>query len=506
MKSQTEKDGIVTLTGDMARQLSDSPLWNEDLRPTTRKEHHWAAWNFAALWISMCLCIPAYALAGGMISLGMNWWQAVLTVLIGNLIVLIPILLNAHAGTKFGIPYPVYARLWFGSRGAHIPALARALIAAGWFGINCWIGTTAIDGLLQAVFKGWKEVPGHTPLVFLIFWGLNVFVAYKGPESIKNLMQFSAPLLMVAVMGLFIWAVIKAGGFGSMLSAQSKLNTPGEFLKAFFPSLMGCIAFWATMALNIPDFCRYAKSQKAQVVGQSLSLPLTMGVFSFIAIAVTSATIVIFGEALWDPVAILNRFSAPVVLIGAVIITLSSLTINVGANVVAPARAIENLWPRRITFATGALITGLLGIIIQPWYIMENFGNYIFGWLGTYGALLGPIDGIAIADYWLVRRRRLALAELYMARGRYHYAKGVNWNSVIALLVGVAVPILGRFLPGWDWLWSNALVVGLVVAAVVYTFLMHRHESLVSPAEYARITQIESRTPTSAVSLPEETE
>jgi NCS1 family nucleobase:cation symporter-1 len=444
------------------------------------------------MWISMCLCIPAYALAGGLISLGMNWWQAVLTVLLGNLIVLVPILLNAHAGTKYGIPYPVYARLWFGSKGAHIPALARALIAAGWFGINCWIGTTAIDGLLQAVFNSWKNVPGHTALVFLFFWGLNVFVAYKGPESIKNLMRFSAPLLMIAALGLFAWAMFAAGGFGPMLSAPSKLNTPSQFFKVFFPSLMGCIAFWSTMALNIPDFCRYAKSQKAQAVGQSLSLPTSMGAFSFIAIAVTSATVVVFGKALWDPVAVLTRFPAPVILTGAVIITISSLTLNVGANVVAPARAIENLWPKRLTFATGVLITGIVGILIQPWYIMANFGNYIFGWLAAYGALLGPIDGIAIADYWLVRKRRLALPELYLTDGRYHYRGGINTRSVIALIVGIAVPVTGRFIPGWGWLWDNALIVGMVVAVIVYTWLMRGHETLVSAEEYKRMTRIES--------------
>jgi NCS1 family nucleobase:cation symporter-1 len=492
VKPQMEKDGIVTLDQRMISKLDQSPLWNEDLRPTTREEHNWTTWNFAAMWISMCLCIPAYALAGGLISLGMNWWQAVLTILLGNLIVLVPILLNAHAGTKYGIPYPVYARLWFGSKGAHIPALARALIAAGWFGINCWIGTTAIDGLLMAVFAGWKGIPWHTALVFLLFWGLNVYVAYKGPESIKNLMRFSAPLLMIAALALFVWAMTAAGGFGPMLSAPSKLDTPGEFFKVFFPSLMGCIAFWSTMALNIPDFCRYSESQKAQIVGQSLSLPTTMGAFSFIAIAVTSATVVVFGEALWDPVALLTRFPAPVILLGAVIITISSLTLNVGANVVAPARAIENLWPRRITFSMGALITGIVGILIQPWFIMENFGNYIFGWLAAYGALLGPIDGIAIADYWLVRKRRLALHELYQTDGRYNYRGGVNRKSVIALLVGIAIPLAGLFLPGWHWVWDNALIVGMVVAMIVYTWIMRGDATLVSAEEYRSLTRSET--------------
>ncbi|MBX6394530.1 MAG: NCS1 family nucleobase:cation symporter-1 [Alicyclobacillaceae bacterium] len=491
MKQQIESRGIVILDDQVARELSQSPLWNDDLRPTTRDEHHWTTWNFAALWISMCLCIPSYTLAGGLIDLGMNWWQAVLTVVLGNLLVLIPILLNSHAGAKFGIPYPVYARLWFGASGAHIPALARALVAAGWFGINCWIGTTAIDGLLQIVFPGWAHLPIHTAIVFLFFWGLNVFVAYRGPESIRNLMRMSAPLLTVAVLVLFIWAIVSAGGFGPMLASPSKFQTPAEFFKIFFPSLMGVIAFWATMALNIPDFCRYARSQKDQVIGQVISLPTTMGVFSFIAIAVTSATVVLFGKALWDPVAILTKFPAPVVLLGAVIITISSLAINVGANVVAPARAIENLWPQRITFGLGALITGIIGILIQPWYIMSNFGNYIFGWLGTYGALLGPIDGIAIADYWLVRKRRLALAELYSRDGRYNYKGGVNWNSVIALAVGIAVPLLGLIIPSLRWMWDNALVVGMVVAMVVYTWLMRRDGSLLSAEEYDRITHYE---------------
>ncbi|CAB3395380.1 NCS1 family nucleobase:cation symporter-1 [Kyrpidia spormannii] len=508
MNRQIESRGIVTLDDETAKELSLSPLWNDDLRPTTRGEHHWTTWHFAALWISMCLCIPAYTLAGGLIDLGMNWWQAVLTVVIGNLIVLIPILLNSHAGVKFGIPYPVYARLWFGASGAHIPAMARAIVAAGWFGINCWIGTTAIDGLIQVVFPGWDDFSLHTAVVFLFFWGLNVWVAYRGPESIKNLMRMSAPLLTIAVLVLFIWAVVSAGGFGPMLASPSKFQSPGEFLKIFFPSLMGVIAFWATMALNIPDFCRYARSQKDQVVGQAAALPATMGLFSFIAIAVTSATVVLFGKALWDPVQILTKFPAPVVLVGAIVITISSLAINVGANVVAPARAIENLWPQRITFGLGAIITGIIGILIQPWYIMSNFGHYIFGWLGTYGALLGPIDGIAIADYWIVRKQRLALAELYEKTGRYNYQGGVNWNSVIALIVGVGVPVLGLVIPPLRWMWDNALAVGMVVAMIVYAFLMRNHSTLLSAEEYQRMTQFESveRVMSQPLNVPEAVE
>lgn len=494
MKTQVEQNGIVTLTEEAARQLSGSPLWNEDLRPTTLREHSWKGLNFATLWIGMCLCIPAYTMASGMISLGMNWWQAIGTIFLGNVIVLIPILLNAHAGTKFGIPYPVFARLWFGDKGAHIPALARAIVAAGWFGINTWIGAGAIDTLLSASFSRWSHLTGHTAIVFVLFWALNVIVAYRGPEAIKKLGLIAAPILAISSIILLIWAFTRAGGWGPILSAPSKFQTTGEFLKVFFPTLTGVIAFWATLALNIPDFCRYAKSQKAQMVGQTVSLPTTMSIFSFIGIAVTSATVVIFGEAIWDPVQLLAKFPPFVIFLGTIVIVISSLTINVGANIVAPARAIENLYPKRITFGMGALITGLFAILMQPWYIMSNFGNYIFGWLGTYGALLGPIDGIAIADYWLVRRRQMALKELYEPDGRYSYSTGVNKNGIYALIIGVAIPVLGLLIPGLRFMWENAWEFGLFIAIGVYTYLMKEDKSVLRGNEYEAITVLKSTT------------
>ncbi|WHY72958.1 NCS1 family nucleobase:cation symporter-1 [Fictibacillus enclensis] len=494
MKTQIEQNGIVTLSDDATKSVSDSELWNDDLRPTTEKEHTWTGLNFATLWIGMCLCIPAYTMASGMISLGMNWWQAIGTIFLGNVIVLIPILLNSHAGTKFGIPYPVFARLWFGSKGAHIPSMARAVVAAGWFGINTWIGTTAIDVLLSASFPAWKNLTGHTAIIFALFWALNVGVAYKGPQAIKVLSLIAAPVVGISALILMIWAFTNAG-WGPILSTPSKFTTTGEFLKVFFPTLTGVIAFWATLALNIPDFCRYAKSQKSQMIAQSFSLPLTMSIFSFIGIAVTSATVVMFGTAIWDPVQLLAKFPPFIIFLGTIIIAMASLTINVGANIVAPARAIENLYPRRITFGIGALITGVFAILMQPWFIMSNFGNYIFGWLGTYAALLGPIDGIAIADYWLVRRRQMALKELYEPAGRYNYSSGFNKNGVYALIIGVAVPVLGLLAPGLRFLWDNAWTFGLFISMFAYAYLMKNDQSVLSPGEYEAITQIQAPDP-----------
>ncbi len=491
MKTQWEEGGIVTLTEAGEQLIKDSPMYNDDLRPTTKAEHNWTAYNFASLWIGMAICLPTYSLAAGLISLGMNWWQAIGTIILGNCIVLIPILLNAHAGTKFGIPYPVYARLWFGSKGAHIPSLARALVAAGWFGINCWFGGAAIDTLLVAM-SGWEHVPGHLAIAFLFFWALNVWIAYRGPEAIRRMEFWAAPTLIVMSLALLAWALSKAGGWGPMLSAPSRFTSAGEFFTVFFPSLTGAIAFWSTLALNIPDFCRYAKSQRAQIVGQSTSLPTTMGGFSFIGVAVASATVVVYGEAIWDPAAILAKFSPFVIFLGTLGIILATLTTNVAANVVAPARAIENLWPRRLTFGMGAIITGLVALLMQPWYLLENFGNYIFGWLGTYGALLGPIDGIAIADYWLVRKQRIHVIELYRTDGRYSYRGGFNQKAVWALLVGIAVPPLGKTLFGLNVLWDNAWTAGLLVSMFVYAWLMRNDESILSAAEYDAITRYET--------------
>lgn len=486
MKTQIEEGGIVTLTAEGVEKIKDSPLYNEGLRPTTKEEHHWTAYNFSSLWIGMAICLPTYSLAAGLISLGMNWWQAIATIILGNLIVLIPILLNSHAGTKFGIPYPVYARLWFGSKGAHIPSMARAIVGAGWFGINCWFGGAAIDTLLVSM-SGWENVPGHLMIAFLGFWVLNILIAYRGPEAIRKMEFWAAPTLIVMALALLVWAFSSAGGWGPMLSAPSKFTSSGEFFKVFFPSLTGAIAFWATLALNIPDFCRYAKSQKAQVIGQTTSLPTTMGFFSFIGVAVASATVILYGEAIWDPAAILAKFSPFVIFLGTLGIILATLTTNVAANVVAPARAIENLWPRKLTFGIGAILTGLVALVMQPWYILENFGNYIFLWLGTYGALLGPIEGIAIADYWLVRKQRIDLVELYRINGQYSYKRGINQKAVWALVIGIAVPS-GCKVVGLTSVWDNAWTIGLLISMAFYTWFMRNDPSVISSSDYNMIT------------------
>ena len=494
-ETQVEQDGIVTLADEAARHASTNwDLWNDDLRPCTRAEHSWAGSRFASLWIGMCLCIPTYSLASGMISLGMNWWESVLTIFVGSCVVLIPILLVAHAGTRYGIPYPVFARLWFGTRGAHVPALARAVIGAGWFGINSWFGGLALDAIVSRLVPSWTALRPHLFIAFGAFWLLNVGIAMRGPQAIGRLAAFAAPTLGIAAVALFAWGLNAAGGVGPMLAAPATLHG-SAFWTAFFPSVIGVVAFWATLALNIPDYSRYARSQRAQLRGQ-LVMPFVMAIFAFVGIAVTSATVAIYHQALWNPVELIVKFPTIVVIIGGVIVILSSITINVGANVMAPARAFENLWPKMITFAGGAVLTGLLSLLMQPWYVLSTFATYVFTWLGTYGTLLGPFDGIAIADYWLVRQLRLDLFQLYSHNGRYDYAGGWNLRAIGALIVGWIPPLIGLLYAPLHFLWSGGWLFSIIVAALAYTVLMRNDPSRITEPEYDEITEIAPPTPT----------
>ncbi|MBI4386764.1 MAG: NCS1 family nucleobase:cation symporter-1, partial [Elusimicrobia bacterium] len=379
-----------------AEDFSRSPYWNPDIAATRKSERTWAMKDVMVLWISLCACVPTYMLASALIDQGMNWWQAVLTIFLGNCIVLIPMVLNAHAGTKYGIPFPVYCRPAFGILGANVPALLRALVACGWFGIQCWIGGWAIYKLLAIYVPSLEAFPPdilgiNLPQLacFLFFWAINMLVIYKGIESIRFLLNIKAPLLIGLGLLLLGWAYRRADGFGPMLAAPSAFAPgqpkAGQFWVFFFPALTGMIGFWATLSLNIPDFTRYARSQKDQILGQALGLPATMGLFSFIGVAVTSATVVIYGESIWDPVVLISKFTHPVVLAVALVsLCIATLATNIAANVVSPANDLAHLWPKRISFRTGGYITGVIGILMQPWKLVADPSGYIFKWLVAY--------------------------------------------------------------------------------------------------------------------------
>ena len=456
-------------------QINDSPLINKDIAPTRIAERTWTTYNIAALWIGMSVCIPTYMLASGLIAGGMNWWQAILTIGLGNVIVLIPMILNAHAGTKYGIPFPVLARAAFGTLGSNIPALLRAVVACGWFGIQTWIGGQAINAMLVVLIPSWGMFGAGQWISFAIFWAMNVYFIVKGTESIRWLESLAAPFLILVGLGLLGWAYVRGGGWGPILSQPSKFQTTGEFWKFFVPSLTGMVGFWATLSLNIPDFSRYAKSQKAQMWGQAIGLPPTMILYSFIGVAVTSATIVIFGEAIWDPVVLLSKFDSPVIIVLSMIsLLVATLTTNIAANVVSPANDFANLMPKKISFKTGGLITAVIGIVMMPWKLLSDFGTYIFGWLIGYSSFLGPIAGVLIADYFFVRRRRLNVNDLYVRGGEYEFSHGFNIRSVIALACGILAALIGLLVDELRWLYDYAWFVGFGVAFVVYRVMMKK--------------------------------
>ena len=479
--------------------IPSSSLYSKDLAPVPLHKRTWNTWNYAALWISMSLCIPTYMLASSLIEGGMNWWQAILTIFLGNTVVLIPMILNGHAGAKYGIPFPVFARASFGTRGANIPAMLRAIVACGLFGIQTWIGGASIYNIIKAWQPSLPEIdnsslfPQVLPMIcFLLFWLLNMFIVYLGVESIRKLLIFKAIFLPIAALALLFWAISAANGLGPILEQPSKLQGP-SFWNYFFPALTGMVGFWATLSLNIPDFTRYAKSQKAQIKGQAIGLPPSMTLFSFIGVVVTSATAIVYGSTIWDPVQLAGRFENKLVVTFAMIsVAISTLATNIAANIVSPANDFSNLWPSKINFRTGGYITGIIGVFIFPWKLVADPTGYIYNWLVGYSALLGPVGGIMIADYYFIRKQTLNTGELYNPSGQYSFRNGFNRYAIIALLLGILPNVPGFLLqvklvsstvfPQWiSHLYNYAWFVGFLVSGITYIIMMRSYKTIVNP-------------------------
>src|SRR5215471_16244170 len=480
-------DGRVELI-DTSR-IEASPLYNKDLAPIPVSRRNWTTYNYAALWISMAHCIPTYTLASGLITMGMNWWQAILTILLGNTIVLAPILLNSHPGTRYGIPFPVFARASYGTYGSNLPALMRAIVACGWFGIQSWIGGEAIQTLLGALFPSWPAAlgtlwgrPTTEWISFLLFWGINIFIIYRGMDLLRKVENWAAPFVLVMTTVLLVWAVRKAHGFGPLLSQPGKYHSFAVFFPVFVPSLTGMIGYWATLSLNMPDFTRFGRSQREQMIGQVVALPTTMSVFAAMGVLITSATVLIYGRAIWDPIQLAREFKAPVVVaISMFTAVVATLAVNIAANVVSPANDFANAFPRLIRFKTGGLITGILGILIQPWRLLADPSNYIFRWLVGYSGGLGSIAGVLIADYWIVRQRRLRLEDLYLVSGVYRYGGGWNWKAIVSTLVGCALAWGGLVVPALKPLYNYAWFVGFFASGLLYWALMSFRETAEAP-------------------------
>ncbi|MEU3840544.1 NCS1 family nucleobase:cation symporter-1 [Streptomyces sp. NPDC028635] len=483
----TLPDGRVELAPDA--EPPGGRYANRDLLPVPAARRTWTTYNFCALWVGMAHNTASWTLASGLIAVGMDWKQAVFTIALANVIVLVPMLLTGHAGPKYGIPFPVFARASFGVRGANLPAVVRALVACGWFGIQTWIGGEAIYFLAgKLIGSSWSQashIAGYAWtmwLSFALFWVLQVAIILRGMETIRRFENWAAPFVLVGAFVMLWWMSDKAGGLGPLFDQPSSLGWGADFWKLFAPSLMGMIGFWSTLSLNIPDFTRYGRSQKAQTWGQALGLPTTMTLFAFLSVLVTSGSQAVYGKPVWDPVQLAAKTDNTVGLLYALVTVLvATLSVNIAANLVSPAFDFSNVAPRRVSFRTGALITCVLAVLIRPWKLYADPQGYIFTWLGLVGGLLGTVAGILVADYWILRRARLDLAGLYRAGGRYWYARGWNWRAVAAFTAGgvLAVggadfhPLIdGRPTPALAPLADYGWAVGLATSLVVYLALM----------------------------------
>jgi nucleobase:cation symporter-1, NCS1 family len=469
-------DGRVELAEGVV--LDDARLYNEDLAPTRLEKRTWSTYTYAALWISMAHCIPTYMLASGLIGTGMNWWQALLTILVGNTIVLAPILLNSHPGTKYGIPFPVFARASYGVFGANVPAVMRALVACGWFGIQCWIGGQALHTFLRSILPGWPELLGDARpgghlltewVCFLAFWGINIWIVYRGMELLRRVENLAAPYVLVMTALLVGWAIWRAHGLGAVMKGSGKFHDFGSFWPVFVPSVTAMIGFWATLSLNMPDFTRFGRSQREQAVGQVVALPTTMTLFAAMGVIITSASAEIYGSPIWDPVELVGHFTSRIVVaISMFTVVVATLSVNIAANVVSPANDFANIAPGRISFRTGGLITGVIGILMMPWKLIADPHGYIFKWLLGYSGGLGSIAGVLICDYWIVKKGRLRLADLYRRKGEYTYDRGVNWAAVGATGIGCFFAWVGVFVGAVHVLFDYAWFVGGGGAGVAY--------------------------------------
>lgn len=480
----------------------DSRLYNSDLRPIPKRARTWTGKVYLALWVGMAINAATWTLAASLLAMGMNWIQAVFTIVLANVIILIPMLFNSHAGAKHGISFPVFIRSSFGVRGANLPAILRALVGCGWAGIQTWLTALALDLALGVLIgDAWQnsatislgfigEQRMTLWLCFIFCAVAQVWVIAKGFNMIKRLQQFSAPLISVSLIVLLAYLLIRSGGnLGPVVTEPSKVGWGRDFwLGVFPPGLMANIAFWATLSLNMPDFTRFAHNQKAQLRGQIIGLPTSMFAFSLIAILVTSTAAAVFSvnpESLWSPDALVAALGNPaVVVIGSLIIVLANFSTNVAANMVGPALDFTNAFPKFVNFRLGVVIVMTIGTIMLPWRLLESPEAYVFVWLGFYGGITGAIGGVMVVDYWLLKKTNLNVPELFKLEGAYTYFKGLNLKALAALIVGALFAVGGAysavvdgvptgpfpengfipiFQPFYDYNWMVSFAVGFIV-------------------------------------------
>jgi cytosine/uracil/thiamine/allantoin permease len=570
------------------KEIKDSPLYSEDIAPLAPSARTWQAKDLAALWVGIAVCIPTYLLASQMIQSGLGWGEAMLIIILGNLLITVPMVLNGKAGVKYGLPFPVLARAAFGIHGVHIATILRGLVACGWFGVQTWIGGLSIY-VIGCTLIGAEVQTALSIGQFIgfgLFWLMNAYFIWRGTEQIRWLEEFAAPILILIGFGLIGWGWYSAGSFGLVLKQTEQLGRPTaqvvetadknlvytlspirdkagnlraqhyrifvannsnnsstldstewlplmssstpRALAAVLPNINAAqilalstplqfqfrtntekgafnysslvnikaeslsaqaakngesrlwkyifwltviVGFWATMAISIADITRFTATQRAQVMGQFMGLPTTMAMYSFVGIFVTCASILVFNDILvaedapWDPVRLLAKFESPVVVILAQIAMLiATLSTNIAANIIAPAFAFANLLPKQLNFRSGGIVAALIGVIICPWWLLGS----IIVLLIFVSGLLGPVLGVMMSDYFIVRKEELNVVALFDIKGEY---AGFRWSAFVALAAGIMAALLGLWVPALSWLYTLSWFSGFGVSFGVYALI-----------------------------------
>ncbi|MCH9695492.1 MAG: NCS1 family nucleobase:cation symporter-1 [Gammaproteobacteria bacterium] len=464
---------------DVGEDLLNSPRYNDDIAPTRASQRTWSRWNVASLWVGMAICVPTYTLGGVLTAyFGLSVSEALWTILVANLVVLIPLTLNAYPGTRYGIPCPVVMRASFGIIGSNVPSLIRALVACGWFGVQTLFGGIAIHLLLAALFDGWAALGGTGEVLgFFIFWILNITVVMRGSESIKHLETLAAPLLLIVAIGLIVWALPKVT-MSEVLAVPANRPEGSSFIKYFMGALTAMVGFWATLSLNIPDFSRYARSQRSQIIGQIIGLPLTMFLFSGLGVVLTAASMELVGETISDPINLIGRIENTWwVILSMLMIILATISTNTAANIVSPTNSFQNIAPKLINENRGVLITGIIGILLMSWELLKKLGwiesdvsveSLYSNWLLGYSSLLGPIAGIMVVDYFLVRKQEYDLLALYKDNAGYP-----AWNTAgfTAFLIPVGLTIIAITTDKLAWFYDYGWFTGSILGGFIYYFV-----------------------------------
>lgn len=454
--------------------------FNEDVLPTLQENRNWGIGNYTTVWMGSVHNIPNYIAIGGLFAIGLSVGQVFAAIMCAAIILATVMVLNGHAGSKYGLPFAMLLRSSFGSKGAMIPGVLRGVIAAiMWFGFQTFAGSQALSILIGKMWPTYLTLGGDWNLLgltlpalisFLIFWALNVALIFGGMDFLGKFTNILSPLVYIVFGGMAIWAINLAGGIGPIIN-HTGAGMSGNSVIVFLGAITAIIAAWAAPMVSVSDFTRLARSHKDQAVGQTLGLIVTYLLFAVASIAIIVGSEIAFGTPIWNVLDVVAQFDNWFAVgISVLTLCLTTLSVNVTGNIVPAGYQLASLFPKKLTFKSGATIAAVIGILVMPWKLMEN-STSIFTFLNIVGGLLAPVTGIMLAQYFVISKTEIDLKELYSNHGKYNYKNGFNVNAIITLTIAGTLCLIGIFIPLFKPLYEMSWIVGIISAFIIYILL-----------------------------------